>query len=338
MPFSIDFTGFMCIIILIKLRGNEMYKVFIDGAAGTTGLRIKDRLARRQDITLLNIADDKRKDEGEIKKLLNESDVTFLCLPDGAAVKAAALLDDTNRHTVIIDASTAHRTNALWAYGFPELSPEHKKRIETNRLIANPGCYASGFIAVVYPLIAKGLISKDKCLNAFALSGYSGGGKSAIEQYEAPERSTEFDAPRMYALSQHHKHIPEIQAVCALENAPAFLPVICPHKCGMIVSVPLFQKALNKALSPEALCEFYREYYREKPLIKVRPVGYTENMLGANAFDGRDDMELEVFGTSERMVVTARFDNLGKGASGAAIQCMNLALGADEYTSLVTGE
>ncbi|MCD7722460.1 MAG: N-acetyl-gamma-glutamyl-phosphate reductase [Clostridiales bacterium] len=315
-----------------------MYKAFIDGAAGTTGLRIKDRLLQRRDIELLSIAEDKRKDENEIKRLMNESDVTFLCLPDEAAVNAVKLLDKDNRHTVIIDASTAHRTDAGWAYGFPELSSEHKKRIKSSRLIANPGCYASGFIAIAYPLAANEIISKSACLNAFALSGYSGAGKKAIEQYESPGRSVELDSPRMYALGQSHKHIPEIQAVCSLENAPVFIPVICPHKCGMIVSITLFAKDLKTKLSPVQMSEFYKEYYSAAPLIKTRPFGHTKNMLGANAFDGRDDMEIEVFGNGERMVITARFDNLGKGASGAAVQCMNLALGANEYESLVTGE
>ncbi len=315
-----------------------MYKVFIDGAAGTTGLRVKGRLAARDDVELLQIEDALRKDESEIKKLINESDVTFLCLPDDAAVTAAGMLDDKNGHTVIIDTSTAHRCDEKWAYGFPELSGEHREKIKNARLIANPGCYASGFIAIIYPLVKGGLIPKDALLNTFALSGYSGGGKKAIGEYEAENRGSEYDAPRMYSLGQEHKHLKEMKAVCGLQNAPTFIPVICPHKCGMIVSVPFFKSNFTKSITAKGLYEFYSEYYNGEKLIKVRPTGYTEGMLAANAFSGRDDMEIEVSGNEERFAVTARFDNLGKGASGAAIQCMNLALGEDEYKSLVLGE
>lgn len=315
-----------------------MIKVFIDGQAGTTGLRIKDRLQKRDDIELLVIDDDKRKDNHEIKKFINESDVTFLCLPDSAAVEAAALLDINNKRTKIIDASTAHRTNPLWAYGFPELSDAFRKKIETNQLIANPGCYASGFNAIVYPLVSHQIISDSYPLTCFAVSGYSGGGNKAIAQYEDCERNTELDSPRQYALTQNHKHLKEMTAVSKISRVPVFSPMICDYKCGMVVSIPLFSDLMNKKYSVEEIRNILAAHYSGSEIVKVRPVGYTENMIGANNFEGRDDMEIEVNGNSDRMVITCRFDNLGKGASGAAIQCMNLSLGMDEKKSLVLGE
>lgn len=315
-----------------------MTKVFIDGQAGTTGLRIKDRLLKRDDIELLIIDEDKRKDRDEIKRFINDSDITFLCLPDNAAMEAVSLLDKENKNTKIIDASTAHRTNPLWAYGFPELSETLKQRIETNQLIANPGCYASGFNAIVAPLISNGIISADYPLTCFAVSGYSGAGNKAIAQYENPDRDTELDSPRQYALAQNHKHLKEMVAVSGLVQMPIFSPMICDYKCGMVVSIPLFTNMMNKKCSLKDLRDVLAEHYEGKKAVKVRPVGFTDNMIGANTFYGRDDMEIEVNGNNDRMVITSRFDNLGKGASGAAIQCMNLSLGIDEYKSLVIGE
>ncbi|MDE5671034.1 MAG: N-acetyl-gamma-glutamyl-phosphate reductase [Eubacterium sp.] len=315
-----------------------MTKVFIDGQAGTTGLRIKDRLLKRDDIELLIIDEDKRKDKDEIKRFINDSDITFLCLPDDAAIEAVSLLDKENKNTKIIDASTAHRTNPLWAYGFPELSEAFKRRIETNQLIANPGCYASGFNAIVAPLISNGVIPDDYPLTCFAVSGYSGAGNKAIAQYEDPNRDTELDSPRQYALTQNHKHLKEMVAVSRLERTPIFSPMICDYKCGMVVSIPLFTSLMNKKYSLNDVRNILAEHYEGKKAVKVRPVGFTENMIGANNFYGRDDMEIEVNGNDDRIVITSRFDNLGKGASGAAIQCMNLSLGIDEYKSLVIGE
>ena len=315
-----------------------MTKVFIDGQAGTTGLRIKDRLLKRDDIELLIIDEDKRKDTNEIKKFINASDITFLCLPDAAAIEAVSLLDKDNKKTKIIDASTAHRTNPSWAYGFPELSEKFKRRIETNQLIANPGCYASGFNSIVAPLVAHGVISADYPLTCFAVSGYSGAGNKAIAQYEDPNRDIELDSPRQYALSQSHKHLKEMVSISGLDNAPIFSPMICDYKCGMVVSIPLFTKMMNKKYSLNDVREILAEHYEGKKAVKVRPLGFTENMIGANNFYGRDDMEIEVNGNDDRIVITSRFDNLGKGASGAAIQCMNLSLGIDEYKSLVIGE
>ncbi len=315
-----------------------MIKVFIDGQAGTTGLRIKDRLSKRDDIELMEIAGDKRKDPAEIKKFINESDITFLCLPDDAAREAVTLLDKNNSRTKIIDASTAHRTLPEWAYGFPELSNAHRSNIETNRLIANPGCYASGFISIVYPLIANGIIDKSYPLSCFAVSGYSGGGNKAIAQYEDAERDCELDSPRQYALTQQHKHLKEMAAITGIERTPIFSPMICDYKCGMVVSIPLFTDMLNKKLNAEDLRDIYRAHYGNTDMIKIRPADYEQVMLGANNFEGRDDLEIQVNGNDDRIVITSRFDNLGKGASGAAIQCMNLACGIDETKSLVLGD
>lgn len=315
-----------------------MTKVFIDGQAGTTGLRIKDRLLKRDDIELLIIDEDKRKDTNEIKKFINESDITFLCLPDDAAIEAVSLLNNDNKRTKIIDASTAHRTNPKWAYGFPELSGEFKRKIETNQLIANPGCYASGFNSIVFPLVAKGVISDDYPLTCFAVSGYSGAGNKAIAQYEDPSRDVELDSPRQYALTQNHKHLKEMAAISGLSQLPIFSPMICDYKCGMVVSIPLFTKMMNKKYSLQNIRDILADHYDGQKAVKVRPAGFTENMIGANNFYGRDDMEIEVNGNDDRIVITSRFDNLGKGASGAAIQCMNLSLGIDEHKSLVIGE
>ena len=315
-----------------------MIKVFINGQSGTTGLRIKERLLSRGDISLIEIPAEKRRDEDEIRRCINESDITFLCLPDDAARNAVNLIDSGNTKTKIIDASTAHRTEPGWVYGFAELSDKIRQGIKTNRFIANPGCYASGFISIVYPLIRHGAIDSGARLSCFAVSSYSGGGKSAIAQYEDAERDTELDSPRLYALSQQHKHLKEMAAVTGLKSAPAFLPMICDYKCGMLVSVPIFRDMLTGGLTINDVRELLFEHYRGQRLVKVRPAGYTSGMIASNAFDGRDDMEIEVNGNEDRFVITARFDNLGKGASGAAIQNMNIACGLDEAASLVLGE
>lgn len=315
-----------------------MIKVFIDGHAGTTGLRIHERLAERDDIELLQIEESKRKDTAEIRKFINESDVTFLCLPDDAAREAVALLDKDNKKTKIIDASTAHRTLAEWAYGFPELSETLYKKIESNQLIANPGCYASGFNSITAPLVMHGVLSPSTPLTCFAVSGYSGAGNKAIAQYEDVERDTELDSPRLYALTQNHKHLKEMKAISGLEKEPVFSPMICDYKCGMVVSIPLFSEMLEGNYTINNVREILAEHYSENNFVKVRPEGYTQNMIGANNFEGRDDMEIEVNGNSERFVITSRFDNLGKGASGAAIECMNIAFGLPSERSLVLGE
>ncbi|MDE7124640.1 MAG: N-acetyl-gamma-glutamyl-phosphate reductase, partial [Eubacterium sp.] len=223
-------------------------------------------------------------------------------------------------------ASTAHRTNPLWAYGFPELSADLKNKIETNQFIANPGCYASGFNSIVAPLVKNGIIDSNFPVTCFAVSGYSGAGNKAIAQYEDPERESELDSPRQYALTQNHKHLKEMAAISGLERIPVFSPMICDYKCGMVVSIPLFTDMLSKKCCLKDIRDILAEHYEGKEIVKVRPVGFTENMIGANNFEGRDDMEIEVNGNDDRIVITSRFDNLGKGASGAAIQCMNLSL------------
>lgn len=313
-----------------------MTKIFIDGKDGTTGLKIYSRFENRNDIELLLIDEDKRKDPKERAKFINNADVTFLCLPDEASRQAVTLVENPN--VKILDTSTAHRTNPDWAYGFPELSKEFRHKIETSNRIAVPGCYASGFNALVYPLVSSGLIDADDAVVCYAMSGYTGAGKKGIAQYESDERDEELDSPRQYALTQQHKHLKEMAAVSGLNNLPFFAPHICPYPCGMVVSVPIFTRMLKKSASMADIQEMFAEHYSGSTVVKVRPLGYTQGMIASNTFAGRDDMEIEVNGNDERVLLTARFDNLGKGASGAAIQCLNIALGIDETTGLEIGE
>lgn len=313
-----------------------MKKIFIDGKDGTTGLKIYKRFENRDDIELLLIDPEKRKDIEERAKMINASDITFLCLPDAASIEAVSLVENTN--TKIIDTSTAHRTLPEWAYGFAELSENHREKIKTNNRIAVPGCYASGFNSIVYPLIKSGFISPDYNIVCFAMSGYTGAGKKGIAQYEDKNRDTELDSPRIYALSQEHKHLREMKAISGLNKAPIFSPVICDYPQGMVVTVPLYTSAMNKKYNKEDIYQMFSEHYAGSDIVKVRPIGYMENMIGTNNFANRDDMEIEINGNEERIVITSRFDNLGKGASGAAIQCMNIAMGIDEKTGLNIGE
>lgn len=313
-----------------------MKKIFIDGKEGTTGLRIAQRLNERDDIELLKIDPEKRKDTAERARLINESDITFLCLPDSAAREAVSLVN--NSGVVIIDASTAHRTLPGWAYGFPELSGERRRQIEQSSRIAVPGCYASGFNSIVYPLVKNGFISPDYDIVCFALSGYTGAGKKGIAQYEDESRDTELDSPRLYALTQEHKHLKEIKAVSGLSKEPIFSPIICDYPQGMVVSVPLYTDKMNKKYTLQDIYEMFAGHYSDTDIVKVRKPGYTQGMIGSNNFAGRDDMEIEISGNGDRIVITSRFDNLGKGASGAAIQCMNISMGIDEKTGLVTGD
>jgi len=312
-----------------------MYRVFIDGAEGTTGLRIYDRLAQREDISLQRLPEAERKDAEARKVCIRESDITFLCLPDEAARESAALAEGSAVR--IIDASTAHRTLAGWRYGLPELSRSRTQEIAAAERVAVPGCFATGFITLVYPLIKRALLSPDALLTCFAVTGYSGGGKRMIAQYEAPDRSPELNSPRQYALGQAHKHLREMQAVTGLTHTPLFHPIVADFPCGMLVTVPLHLQSLEKPASPDSLRELYREYYAGRPLIHVslEAEEAPEGFLAANALADRDSMELFVTGNAERVVLSARFDNLGKGASGAAIQCMNLMLGLEETTGLV---
>ena len=309
-----------------------MKKVFIDGSAGTTGLRIAERLAQRQDITLLHIPEADRKNTDARRDMLNQADIVFLCLPDDAAREAVSLLE--NPETAVIDTSTAHRTAAGWVYGFPELTGLRDK-IKTSKRIANPGCHASGFIALTAPLTEAGILAKSAKLSCFSLTGYSGGGKKMIAQYEAEGRDPLLEAPRMYGLTQAHKHLPEMTKLCALEHDPIFCPIVAPYYAGMEVTVPLFAGELQGTAAD--IAAVYADYYGTG-LVRFQSGADEAGFLSASAFAGRDDMEVSVYGNEERILLTARFDNLGKGASGAAIQNMNLLLGVSEDSGLVTGK
>ena len=304
-----------------------MTKVFIDGSAGTTGLRIYERLGNRTDLELMILPDDLRKDPAARAEMLNSADIAFLCLPDQAAREAVALAGDTA--AAIIDTSTAHRTNPDWTYGFPELVG--KDAVAASKRIANPGCHASGFVALVAPLVKAGILKADAKLSCFSLTGYSGGGKSMIAGYEAPDRSPLLAGPRQYGLTQAHKHLPEIVKVCGLENAPVFCPVVGDFYSGMEVTVPLFASDLTGGM--EDIREIYQACYADG-LVKFTGEADPDGLLSAAAFSGRDDMAVSVYGNDDRIILVSRFDNLGKGASGAAIQNMNIILGIDESTGL----
>ncbi len=306
-----------------------MAKVFIDGSAGTTGLRIHDRLANRKGLEIIRLPDEMRKDIDARKQAINSADIVFLCLPDMAAKEAVALCENSN--TVIIDTSTAHRTDPHWCYGFPELLGLREK-IAVSKRIANPGCHASGFIALVAPLVASGLISKNTDMSCFSLTGYSGGGKKMIEQYENSDRDILLNAPRQYGLSQAHKHLPEMKRISGMATAPLFCPIVADFYSGMEVTVPLFAKDVSGTI--EEIKNVYKSTYTGK-LVHFDDACDENGFLSANAFSGRDDMQISVSGNEDRIVLTARFDNLGKGASGAAIQNMNIVLGVDETTGLV---
>ncbi len=308
-----------------------MKKIYIDGQAGTTGLRIRERLAERTDVTVLTLPEDKRKDTEARREMLNTADIVFLCLPDAASVEAVSMIE--NPHVRVLDTSTAHRTNPAWAYGFPELDKDFYEKIKTSTRIAVPGCHASGFIALARPLVQAGLLSPDAKLTATSLTGYSGGGKSMIADYENPERSSLLDAPRQYALGQTHKHLPEMKTYTGLNHAPVFLPIVGDFYSGMEVTVPLFGADVQYA-TPEEILALYHKTYDGSPLVRV--VNTDENgFLSAASMSGRDSMELSVYGNPERMILVARYDNLGKGASGAAVECLNILLGADPTSNLV---
>ena len=307
-----------------------MIKVFIDGGAGTTGLRIVERMQARKDVTLITLDEEHRKDPASRKEAIHAADAVFLCLPDDAAKEAAQLAEGAK--AVVIDASTAHRTAEGWAYGFPELSAAHRAAIAGSKRIANPGCYASGFISLVYPLIAHGIAAKDYPFVCHAVSGYTGAGKKGIAEYEAEERDRALDSPRLYALGLHHKHLPEMQKVCALSHPPVFTPYICDFPCGMTVHVPLYRSLLQKKLTVGELEELFREHYAGCRFVKVAKE--ESGFLAANTLEGTNLLEIFVNGNDEQLLLSARLDNLGKGASGAAVQNMNIALGLDEGLSL----
>ena len=307
--------------------------VYIDGKEGTTGLQIYDRLARREDIQLLLIDEDKRKDASERKRLMNEADLVFLCLPDAAAVEAVELAE--NPATRIIDASTAHRTAPGWTYGFPELGAEQREAIRTAKRVANPGCYATGFISLIAPLVRRGVLAPDAPLACHAISGYTGGGKKAIAQYEAEDREAELVSPRHYAVTLAHKHLPEMAQICGLTRKPVFMPMICDFPQGMTVTVSLFADQLKGAASIEALRALYADYYGDSPVVELRPADAPScGFIGSNNLAGKDTLQIFVNGNEEQLMLTARLDNLGKGASGAAVQNMNLMLGFEETAGL----
>ncbi len=310
-------------------------KVYIDGSEGTTGLRINERFKGRDDIEILTISSELRKDIEERRKFINASDITFLCLPDAASIEAVSLIENDNVR--IIDASTAHRTNPDWAYGFPELSSELRDKIKTGKRIAVPGCHASGFNAIVYPLVKSGIMPEEYPVVSFSLTGYSGGGKKMIADYENEERDVLYDAPREYALTQKHKHLREMKAIPGLKTEPIFTPIVSDYYSGMVVSVPVYTSMLKDDMNLQKLQKFFEEYYKDQKFMKVMPLGVEADINGfldSNGCSGWDGMEIFITGNDERVVISARFDNLGKGASGAAIECMNIMLGCDEAKGL----
>ena len=313
------------------------YKIFIDGKEGTTGLKIFERFEGRNDIEILTIDEDKRKDPAARAEYINASDFTFLCLPDAAAIESVGLC--TNPDTKIIDASTAHRVNLEWAYGFPELDKSFRERIVSSKRVAVPGCYASGTIAICYPLVKSGIMPGDYPVVVHAVSGYSGAGKKAIAQYEAEGRDKGLDSPRLYALTQMHKHLPEMKKISGLDYEPIFNPYICDYFQGMTVTVGLHSRLLSKKVTAHDIWEMFAAHYEGCRFVKV--AGFMgegvlpEQFIPANTLAGTNEMQLFVYGNDDRIMVTTRFDNLGKGASGAAVQCMNIMMGLDEATGLV---
>ncbi len=305
-------------------------KIFIDGKAGTTGLRIEERLSSRDDIEIVTLPDELRKDPKAKRKVLNEVDVAFLCLPDQAARDSVALIDNPN--VVVIDTSTAHRTNPDWAYGFSELDNSFEEKIKNSKRIAVPGCHASGFIALIYPLIKNGIISPDTLLTCHSITGFSGGGKKMIEEYNSDQRSELLNAPRQYGLTQAHKHLPEMSKITGLNNLPIFCPIVADFYSGMEVTVPLFKSQLLKG-DIDTIKEIYKNAYNSK-IVYYKDASSEEGFLSANALSGKDSMQIEVFGNEDRILLTARYDNLGKGASGAAVECLNIVLGQEKTKTL----
>lgn len=311
-------------------------KIFIDGKEGTTGLRIFDRIAGREDIFMLTLGEENRKDPAARRECLHEADIAILCLPDAAARESVALAEGSKAR--ILDTSTAHRIAPGWAYGFPELSLTQREAIAVGDKVAVPGCHASGFVALVAPLVKMGVISKDAQLSCFSLTGYSGGGKKMIAEYEADGRAAALSSPRQYGLTQQHKHLPEMQHVPGLSVTPIFAPIVADFYSGMEVTVPLFRSQLNCGKHPvEEITQCLKEHYFGSPIFKVFSQDEVTAMGGfipSNALSGHDGMELMVIGNEERIQLVSRFDNLGKGSSGAALQCLNLMMGLDETYGL----
>lgn len=307
-------------------------KVYIDGQSGTTGLQIYDRIGQREDLELLRIPEELRHDPDERKKYLNSADIVFLCLPDEGAREAVSFID--NPDVRVIDASTAHRTNPDWTYGYPELSKAQREAIRTSKRVANPGCHATGFISTTAPLVAMGVIPKDYPMSCYSLTGYSGGGKKMIAEYEAEGRSELLDAPGIYGLNLHHKHLPEMQTVTGLAYPPVFMPVVDDYYKGMATTIMLQNRLLPGQPSAEEICAKLADYYRDEHFVSVVPFGENDSKLYANKLAGTNRLEIVVCGHEEQTTVTALFDNLGKGASGAAVQNMNIMLGLPEETGL----
>ncbi len=306
-------------------------KIFIDGKEGTTGLRIFERLANREDIEIMTLSEELRKDTAARKAALNSCDIAFLCLPDAAAIEAVSLID--NPDVKVIDASTAHRTLPEWAYGFPELSAAHLEKIKNSKRVAVPGCHASGFIALVYPLIAAGILPADALLTCHSITGYSGGGKKMIAQYENGSREDFLNSPRQYALTQEHKHLKEMKAITGIDKAPVFCPIVADYYSGMAVTVPLFAENLAEGKTVADIIEVYKKAYNSD-FVKYTEETGSDAMFCAEKMSGFDGMEIFVKGNEERILLLARYDNLGKGASGAAVECMNILMGADPKTGL----
>ena len=307
-------------------------KVYIDGKEGTTGLQIYERLGGREDIELLLIDEDKRKDTEERRKFLNAADLVFLCLPDAEAVEAVSLID--NPKTRVIDASTAHRTADGWVYGFAELLPGQRQRIRFASRVANPGCHATGFLSTAAPLVELGVLPKDYPVTCFSMTGYSGGGKKLIAEYEAPDRSVLLDSPNIYATGLKHKHLPEMQKLAGLDQPPVFAPILGDVYKGMATSILLQNRLLKGTPTAQDICEMLASYYDGQQLVRVAPFGGTAPRLATNALAGKDYLEITVTGHEGQTMLTAQFDNLGKGASGAAVQNMNIMLGFGETTGL----
>ena len=307
-----------------------MTKIFIDGKAGTTGLRIYERLESFDGIELISLDDEKRKDPQCRKEALNSADIAFLCLPDDAARESVSLIE--NENTVVIDTSTAHRTLDDWAYGFPELSLSHREKIKNSKRIAVPGCHASGFISLIYPLVEAGILKNTENLSCFSLTGYSGGGKKMIADYEE-EPDELLGAPRQYALTQNHKHLKEMVKISGINNAPVFCPVVGDFYSGMEVTVPLFKSDLNDGFGLSDVKEVYKNKYTG-PIVTYCDDLSENGFISAGLLSGKDSMIVSVFGNEDRFILTARYDNLGKGASGAAVECLNIVLGNDDTNGL----
>ena len=306
-----------------------MTKIFIDGSAGTTGLRIYERLENRADISLIKLPEQLRKDPAARKEAINSADIVFLCLPDDAAREAVGFIE--NKNTAVIDTSPAHRVNPNWVYGFPEIG-NNRAKIANAKLVANPGCHASGFIALVTPLIEAGVLKADTTLSCFSLTGYSGGGKKMIAEYESPDVSALYKAPRQYGLTQQHKHLAEMKNVTGIGSLPLFCPIVADFYSGMEVTVPIAAGDIKTDI--KGLYEIYRNYY-DNGLVHFCEDVQEGGFLSAAALSGRDDMQITVCGNDERIILVARYDNLGKGASGSAIQNMNILMGVDEKTGLI---